>query len=336
MLWIECWDHDFLFGDDLIGKTWVDLEDRYFMPEWRALANKPIEYRQIYHPSSAVGQGTLKMWVEINPTQVAPEKKEPLWDISPKPPQEFIMRVCVFGTEDIKMMDVEGTSDVYIRGFFDSRKDPLETDTHYRCQTGRASFNYRLNFKMEVPRSHYNFTVQAYDRDFFKSNDIIGSAIIDLRQAFEDAALTQRPLRVDKKYHDEYMKKPKDEPLSWDEHGEEFWLIMRSKDNKGKMENNGRVRIRIDITTKEFADKNKVGSGRDEPNIEPYLPPPVGRLHFTLNPWEMYKQLIGPAMRKKICIWLCIFFGTILCCLILYYLVPIILGGLITNWISSW
>jgi hypothetical protein len=57
------------------------------------------------------------------------------------------------------MMDDEGTSDVYIRSFFDSRKDALETDTHYRCQTGNASFNYRLNFKMEVPRKDYRLTI---------------------------------------------------------------------------------------------------------------------------------------------------------------------------------
>lgn len=29
------------------------------------------------------------MWVEINPAAVAPEDKEKLWNISPKPPQEF-------------------------------------------------------------------------------------------------------------------------------------------------------------------------------------------------------------------------------------------------------
>jgi hypothetical protein len=29
------------------------------------------------------------MWVEINPAQVAPEDKEKVWDIRPKPPQEF-------------------------------------------------------------------------------------------------------------------------------------------------------------------------------------------------------------------------------------------------------
>jgi hypothetical protein len=331
-------DYDFLFGDDLIGSTDVDLEDRFFMSEWRAIKNKPVEYRELKHPSSCVAQGSLKMWVEINPYHIKPENKPKEWDISPKPPQEFQMRVCVFGTKDIAMMDVEGTSDVYIRAFFDSRKDALETDTHYRCQTGTASFNYRLNYKVTYPRTHYKFTVQAYDRDFFKSNDIIGSADIDLNQAFEDAELTQRPLRVDKKYYENYMKKPGQEPIEFSEDGDCFWLKMRQKvrdKKKGteEIKDNGHVMVRIDITTKEFADKNKVGSAREDPNIEPYLPPPVGRIHFTLNPWEMYKQLIGPAMRRKIAIWCCVFIGSCLCMLILYYLVPIVIGGLITNWI---
>ena len=43
------------------------------------------------------------------------------------------MRVCIFDTKEIKMMDVEGTSDVFIRAFFDSKKGAIETDTHYRC-----------------------------------------------------------------------------------------------------------------------------------------------------------------------------------------------------------
>lgn len=111
-----------------------------------------------------------------------PDDEQPrLWDISEKPPLEFQVRVCIFDTKDIKMMDDEGTSDVFIRCYFDSRKDALETDTHWRCQTGTASFNYRLNFKVEWPRKDYRFTVQAYDRDFFKSNDVIGSAMIDLK-----------------------------------------------------------------------------------------------------------------------------------------------------------
>ena len=59
---------------------------------------------------------------------------------------------------------------------------------------------------MEHPRKDYRLTVQAYDRDFFKSNDIIGGAIFDLKQAFEDCSLTKRPLQVNKKYFNDYMR----------------------------------------------------------------------------------------------------------------------------------
>ena len=129
---VDLMDYDDLFGDDLIGTSWIDMEDRYFLAEWRALADKPVEYRQIYHPSSAVSQGVFKCWVEINKAKVAPEDEEKLWDITKKPDEEFEVRLVVWDTKEIKMMDEEGTSDVYIRAFFDS-KNALETDCHYRC-----------------------------------------------------------------------------------------------------------------------------------------------------------------------------------------------------------
>lgn len=46
----------------------------------------------------------------------------PIWDTKPKPPEDFEVRVCVFDTIGIKMMDAEGTSDVYCRAFFDSKE----------------------------------------------------------------------------------------------------------------------------------------------------------------------------------------------------------------------
>lgn len=176
------------------------------MPEWRAINDKPIEYRQIYHPSSGVSQGVIKMWCEINPAKVAKDLEEPLWDIVPKPPYEMEIRLCVFDTKEIKMMDAEGTSDVFVKAFFDNKK-ALETDTHFRCQTGKASFNYRLKFDEVFPRKDYRMQIQTYDRDFFKSNDIIGAASIDLKQAFEDVCLTRRPLGINKTYFDLYMRK---------------------------------------------------------------------------------------------------------------------------------
>ena len=130
---IEAIDYDEIFGDDLIGTTTVDLEDRFFSVDWQSVKEKPVEYRQIYHPSNSISQGVLKMWVEINPTKVDVLLKPREYIITPKPPEEFEVRFVVFDTEDVIAMDVEGTSDVYCRAFFDSKEEVHETDTHFRC-----------------------------------------------------------------------------------------------------------------------------------------------------------------------------------------------------------
>lgn len=67
---ISVMDFDDIFGDDLIGKTVIDLEDRFFSPEWQSIKHKPIEYRSLYHPATSISQGTIKLWVEINPTTI--------------------------------------------------------------------------------------------------------------------------------------------------------------------------------------------------------------------------------------------------------------------------
>ena len=47
-------DYDDLFGDDMIGVTNIDLEDRFFSPEWQSIEDKPIELRSLYHPTSSI------------------------------------------------------------------------------------------------------------------------------------------------------------------------------------------------------------------------------------------------------------------------------------------
>jgi len=121
-LQIDVYDYDEIFGDDLIGTTIIDLEDRYFTMEWQSLNDKPIEYRQIYHNSTSMSQGVVKCWCEINSLSLKPDDVK-VWDITEKPPEEFEVRICVFNAIEIPMMDWEGTSDVYFRGFFDSKEE---------------------------------------------------------------------------------------------------------------------------------------------------------------------------------------------------------------------
>jgi Ca2+-dependent lipid-binding protein len=222
---LKMMDYDDIFGDEAIGTTYIDLEDRYFSPEWQSIKNKPVEYRQLYHPSSSISQGTVKLWVTIIPTSI-PLSSIPNYDIAPKPAEEFEVRVVIFDTVDVKMMDVEGTSDVYCRAFFDSGVESKETDTHYRCSNGKASFNYRMLFNLKHPRKDYKLSLQLYDRDFFKSNDMIGDTLFDVRLPLEDVSLSKRQLGITKTYYNTYLKNHgfildfKDE--------ESFWLPVSS------------------------------------------------------------------------------------------------------------
>jgi hypothetical protein len=105
--------------------------------------------------------------------------------------------------------------------------------------------------------------------------------------------------------------------------------------NEGKIVNNGFVRIQIEIVPLDYAEKNKVGSGRDEPNVNPFLPPPIGRLSFSLNPCVMFKQLVGPAMRRKIYCYCGILCFLTICLMLSIFVLPSIIGALIANLISK-
>lgn len=109
---------------------------------------------------------------------------------------------------------------------------------------------------------------------------------------FEHVKLTDRPITLNKKYYDQYLSPDAANggqgiKLKWKD-PETFWLTMFSKDENGKIENNGEVRCQIDILPADHADKNRVGSAREDPNHSPFLEPPKGRLSFSLNPWTMF------------------------------------------------
>ena len=69
------------------------------------------------------------------------------------------------------------------------------------------------------------------------------------------------------------------------------------------------------------------GPGRSDPNTNPTLPKPVGRLRFTLNPFVMMFRLLGPKLCRRISCVLCSF----LCVLVLYYMVPVIFANVVTG-----
>ena len=89
------------------------------------------------------------------------------------------MRVCVMDCNNVPSMDIEGTTDLYIKCWIDD-KEKKSTDTHYRCMSGNGSFNYRCLIDFDMPRESKVLVLQAWDRDLFKKNEYICEWTLDL------------------------------------------------------------------------------------------------------------------------------------------------------------
>ena len=110
--------------------------------------------------------------------------------------------------------------------------------------------------------------------------------------------------------------------LKFSDDNTSFWLELKNREvdektGKSNVVSNGRLRIQIEIHPVELARQNPVGQAREEPNVNPYLPLPVGRMTLSLNPLKMLNQLVGPGLRRKLytyccialCVAACIFLG---------------------------
>jgi len=76
------------------------------------------------------------------------------------------------------------------------------------------------------------------------------------------------------------------------------WLQLdRLSPKTGLREPMGKLCISAEILPAIQVEHSPAGHGQQKPNQNPYLPPPVNRLQFSLNPFVMGTALMGP----KIC-----------------------------------
>mmetsp|Transcript_30295 Transcript_30295/g.46326 ORF Transcript_30295/g.46326 Transcript_30295/m.46326 type:complete len:163 (+) Transcript_30295:4312-4800(+) len=158
---------------------------------------------------------------------------------------------------------------------------------------------------------------------------MLGEAAIDMKDILSDCSLIKKPLCLNKSYFENVMKKNNPNlKMKFDSSNDNhFWLPLNQKNKEGKIEKNGLVKVQVDVLPFDQATKNPVGKARDNPNHSPTLPQPEGRVELSMNPIKMLNQMIGPEVRRKIYIGLCIAVCVALCLAIL----PNILGTLVAK-----
>lgn len=293
-----------MFSDELIGKTMIDMEDRYFDHDWLDIKDKPIETRRLYHPDLKAPQGSIVMWLEIVEREKKTDLKE--WDIKLPPVVNMQSRLVIWSTRDIPCMDVEEVSDVYVAAFLDPKKSQT-TDTHFRCSSGEASFNWRCLETIPYHPKHHNtkLQIQVYDKDLFAPDDYICSASLNLKPFIQQIYDLDMPFTFSKTGFNNTNPSEELKKMIQFEEEEKFWINCTREDENGNQVASGGVLCSLEILPMWKAEQVQVGSGRDEPNCNPFLPPPTGRIVFSLNPFVLIGQLVGPRIRNKFVMWVC-------------------------------
>ena len=287
---IKFFDSDPLKADEFIGETVIDIEQRFFDRQWRSFKEHPIESRNIYHPSSAIDVGVCRLFVEAyDMSQIVP----PLRMINPRPSTKVEVRVVVWSVWGVSSQDFEDVSDLYVKGSLPAFDMAMCTDTHYRAQAGFGSFNWRMKFSIDIDE-YFNeekadLMMMVYDKDFLSSNDFVASTSVNLKEIVEQCLYFRKKQSImgedeNQKESSKFVKKmvPK---FSQKEEGEEQKPVF--------------IKLSVDCVTIEEAETSPVGIGRGDPNQSPYLEEPVGRFKWTMNPFLLMEQLVGPQFKNK-------------------------------------
>lgn len=229
-------------------------------------------------------------------------------------------------------MDIEGTSDIQIVAGFDQNK-MHKTDTHWRCANGEGSFNYRMKIPLSNKAPTCDFRIEAIDRDIIKNNDVIGGCTLDLTAMRKDVMDSKKKVVLHRKYFEEYLAQNMDSPdknqINFDEDDKQkFWVPVKKPNlETGLDEDNGRILITLHMVPERDSNDDPQGVGREEPNNDPYCPPPEGRIKFTINPIDFISQMIPASAWRRIAAYACCAFLCFLCII----MAPMIISNLITQ-----
>lgn len=209
----------------------------------------------------------------------------PLIDITPPAVEQWEIRLIVWECRNVLSKDaITGLNDLYVccsltgRGV-EPKGNVQKTDVHYRSKNGFGSFNWRMLWTVPVPvRRPPRLKLQLFDKDF-GGDDSICECIFSLMPLYRAGILK------------------KDIVTLYEDGNDRLWLNDLKHPNCA--DNAGEILISLQMLPQQIAQEFPAGKGRDAPNQNPILFPPVGRLKMGLNPIKLLGQILGPSIMRK-------------------------------------
>ncbi|KAG0710969.1 Otoferlin [Chionoecetes opilio] len=285
--------------------------------------------------------GKLEMWVDMFPMDM-PLPCPPI-DVTPRKPKSYELRIIIWNTDDVVLEDDafftgEKMSDIYVKGWLKGPEDTQCTDIHYRSLTGEGNFNWRVVFPFEylvaeekivISRKESMFSwdeteckiparleLQVWDADHFSADDFLGAITLDLnrfpRGAKSSKLCTLNMLKTDGSVPMVNIFKQR-RVKGW-------WPFYIKKENE-EMELTGKVEAEIHLLTKDEAEINPAGLGRNEPDPLEKPNRPDASFMWFLNPLKSIRYIIWHNHKWAI-LKLLAFFALTIFFILFFYSVP--------------
>lgn len=281
---------DIEFNEDLIiSSTSIDIEQRYLGNSWHKLQHKPIETRTLHASKCNSITGQLRLWVDIfSKSNTHRPKKYKLKSPISTDLEARLVLWSLNGYDD-ETVDKE-INEVYIHTELITTGSLYNDNTAVQQTPARfvkspqqiIDFNYRMVWRFKAGQGSHRLHISTRN----VTNNTNLDSYIDITELSKRAINSKKT--VSKAIDASGAAIDFDIETLTQPDGAQSTI----ESNFSFSSSNATIRARLEIVPLNIATSKPVGTGRNHPNVEPYLPEPTkGDYSKTEKIRDIYKEI---------------------------------------------